>query len=389
MFLAAGPYFQKRFQTNDWLLRNFQSAELTVSTVANLGTVLLLTNLQAKASYPKRIVYALIMNVVVFTLLAMSTRLFTGISASAYFSFLMMLVFVASLATGTLQNGIYAYVAGFGKEEYTQGIMTGQAIAGVAPPLVQIISVLSAPPANTDGDVPEESSGSAMAYFLTATGISVITLFAFLYLNGTRRATLRSKAILQEGGDHDGDALGAPTKRRVPLLTLFRKTFWLATAVFLTFTITMVYPVYTQEIESTHPPSAGSLFAPASFIPLAFFFWNAGDLVGRLLTAVPVLRITHRPRLVFILSISRVAFVPLYLLCNIHGSGAKVKSDFFYLVVVQFLFGVSNGYVGSSCMMGAVEYVDEDEREAAGGFMGLALVGGLTMGSLLSFLVAG
>jgi equilibrative nucleoside transporter 1/2/3 len=65
-----------------------------------------------------------------------------------------------------------------------------------------------------------------------------------------------------------------------------------------------------------------------------------------------------------------------------------VSSDFFYLVVVQFFFGLSNGYIGSLCMMGAVEYVDEDEREAAGGFMGLMLVGGLTLGSMLSFLVS-
>jgi equilibrative nucleoside transporter 1/2/3 len=39
-------------------------------------------------------------------------------------------------------------------------------------------------------------------------------------------------------------------------------------------------------------------------------------------------------------------------------------------------------------MMGAVEYVEEEEREAAGGFMGLMLVGGLTVGSMLSFLVS-
>jgi len=39
-------------------------------------------------------------------------------------------------------------------------------------------------------------------------------------------------------------------------------------------------------------------------------------------------------------------------------------------------------------MMGAVEWVDVDEREAAGGFMGLMLVAGLTVGSLLSFLAA-
>lgn len=387
MFLAAGPYFQKRFHDNDWLLRNFQSAELTTSTVANLGTVLLLTNLQAKASYPKRIIYALIMNMVVFTLLAMSTRLFTHVSSSVYFGFLMALVISASLAWGALQNGVYAYVSGFGREEYTQGIMTGQAVAGVAPPLVQIISVLSARTANADLEVPEESSGSAMAYFLTATATSTITLFAFLYLYRSRSATLRSKVVLDEADE--GHSRGAPSKKTIPLLNLFRKTFWLATAVFVTFTVTMVYPVYTQEILSTNPPSSSPLYAPAAFIPLAFFFWNSGDLVGRLLTAVPQLRITHRARMVFVLAVARIVFIPLYLLCNVQDRGAKVKSDFFYLVIVQFLFGMSNGYVGSSCMMGAVEYVNEDEREAAGGFMGLALVVGLTVGSLLSFLVAG
>ena len=114
MFLAAGPYFQRRFQANQWLLSNFQSAELTVSTVANLGTVLLLTNMQTGASYPKRIIYALTINIAGFTLLALSTKVFTSVPAGVYFGFLMILVFAASIATGQLQNGIYAYVAGFG-----------------------------------------------------------------------------------------------------------------------------------------------------------------------------------------------------------------------------------------------------------------------------------
>ena len=36
-------------------------------------------------------------------------------------------------------------------------------------------------------------------------------------------------------------------------------------------------------------------------------------------------------------------------------------------------------------MMGTNEWVEDGEREAAGGFMGLSLVAGLTTGSLLSF----
>lgn len=76
------------------------------------------------------------------------------------------------------------------------------------------------------------------------------------------------------------------------------------------------------------------------------------------------------------------------MLCNIRGGGAVVRSDLFYLVGVQFLFGLSNGWIGSVCMMGAGEGVEEGEKEAAGGFMGMCLVAGLGVGSLLSFLAA-
>src|ERR1700712_3601920 len=201
MFLAAGPYFQKRFKSNDWILKNFQPTELTTSTIVNLGSILVLTSLQAKASYSKRIIVGLIINIVCFTLLAISTKLFTHVSAGVYFGFLIIQVLAASGATGTMQNGIFAYVSGFGREEYTQGIMTGQAVAGVLPAIVQILSVLSAPPANAKLDVPAESSTSAMAYFLTATGISALTLAAFLDLANVHRRSLHHKQALDEVTD--------------------------------------------------------------------------------------------------------------------------------------------------------------------------------------------
>ncbi|KAA6411420.1 MAG: nucleoside transporter family [Lasallia pustulata] len=152
----------------------------------------------------------------------------------------------------------------------------------------------------------------------------------------------------------------------------------------------MVFPVFTQEILSVRPAAdAPPLLQPACFIPLAFMFWNAGDLAGRLLTLLPTLSLVRYPQALFAMALARLGFIPLYLLCNIRGRGAVVGSDAFYLVVVQFLFGATNGYLGSSCMMGAAEWVEVEEREAAGGFMGLMLVGGLTTGSLLSFLAAG
>lgn len=385
MFLAANPYFQRRFSHHDNLLRNFQSAIMSVSTVGNLGSMLVLTKLQARANYPRRIAASLVLNIAVFTLLALSTKLFLSVSAGVYFAFLMTMVLSASLAAGLCQNGVFAYVAGFGREEYTQGIMTGQGIAGVLPCIAQIVSVLSVPPhkeKERGDDSPQQSSTSAFAYFLTATLISALALLAFTYLQRIHTSSVKLDSSLP--------SLPSRSERKsIPLTHLFQKLTWLATAVFLTFVVTMFFPVFTQTILSTHAPSSSSrLFQPPSFIPLAFLFWNTGDLLGRTLPALPSLRLTAYPKLLFVLSIARAAFVPLYLLCNISGKGAVVDSDFFYLVVVQFCFGVSNGYLGSSCMMGFAEYVEPEEAEAAGGFMSLCLVGGLTAGSLLSFFAA-
>ncbi|KAF2714735.1 hypothetical protein K504DRAFT_529010 [Pleomassaria siparia CBS 279.74] len=386
MFLAAAPYFQHRFESDDRLLRNFQSTELSVSTVGSFGSIIVLTKLQARASYPKRIMASLMINLVVFVFLALSTRLFLGVSAGVYFVFLMILVLCTSLAAALCQNGLFAYVSGFGREEYTQAIMMGQGIAGVLPCIAQIVSVLSVPERKSEQGAPQESSTSAFAYFLTATVICTSSLVAFAYLRSRHGSRERIKHIL----DSDEESVAPGETKEVPLSRLLRKLFWLGGAVFLTFAITMMFPVFTGQIQSVRDPlSAPRLFQPSSFIPLAFLFWNIGDLIGRVLPAVPALSLTSQPRVLFILAVSRVIFIPMYFLCNIGGKGAKVNSDVFYLLVVQVFYGISNGYVGSSCMMGFVEWVDSEEREAAGGFMSLCLVAGLTAGSFLSFLAAG
>ncbi|KAF9737553.1 hypothetical protein PMIN06_011643 [Paraphaeosphaeria minitans] len=387
MFLAAAPYFQRRFDSDERLLRNFQSTELAVSTAGSLGSMIVLTKLQANASYPKRIISSLILNIVVFTLLAISTRVFLGVSAGAYFAFLMLVVFSASLATALCQNGVFAYVASFGREEYTQGIMTGQGIAGVLPCVAQIVSVLSVSPKQTQEGAPQESSKSAFIYFLTATVISAFTLVAFVYLLSKPRSREQLSPALDDEEEYPGNA--PITRKPVPMMSLLGKLYWIAGAVFLTFAITMFYPVFTQKILSVRDPASSSrLFQPAVFIPLGFLFWNIGDLVGRVIPGIPGLTLTARPRLLFTLAVGRLAFIPMYLLCNIGGKGAVIGSDFSYLFILQVLFGISNGYIGSNCMMGFVEWVHPEEREAAGGFMSLCLVAGLTAGSFLSFFAA-
>jgi equilibrative nucleoside transporter 1/2/3 len=397
MFLAAAPYFQRRFHSDDWILAHFQSSIISVSTVTNLVSMLILANLQSKASYQKRIAGALIINIVVFGLLALSTTYFRGVSAGVYLGFLLTMVFGTALATGLIQNGAFAFAAGFGHPQYIQAIMAGQGIAGVLPPIAQIVSVLAvSSPEPSEGvprdtmpsppiPPPQQSATAAFGYFLTAAVVCITALLAFIPLVQRHNRLMESRMMESITSIEEAERA---QRKVVGLWTLYKKLHWLAAAVFMCFAVTMFFPVFTVQIISNMPPDeAPRLFQPASFIPLAFLFWNTGDLFGRLSTLLPF-SLRDRPALLFVVSVGRLSFLPLYLLCNVRGRGAVVPSDVFYLFVVQLGFGLTNGWLGSSCMMSAPEWVEDGEKEATGGFMGLNLVAGLTVGSLLSFTAA-
>ncbi|KAL9050161.1 MAG: hypothetical protein Q9162_006795 [Coniocarpon cinnabarinum] len=405
-FMSAAPYFQFRFRSSKGILSNFQAAELSVSTVANLGSVWVLAKLQAGASYPRRIVTSLSINTVAFAIVAISTRVALGVAPGVYLGFLILAAFTTSLATGFMQNGAFAYVAGYRRSEYVQAIMLGQAVAGVLPPIVQISSVLSAAKRGAQASTASQGpSTSAFAYFLTAAGVSALTLSAYFYLLVTHKPSATADVVVGHEGDMDDseedplqpsqDADNPHSKQSVPLTYLGKQLFFPGAAVFLTFGLTMVFPVFTQEIFTTNP-NPPPFLQDASFIPLGLLIWNAGDLAGRVVPLASTFSLAHRPKILFALSVARVVFIPLYLVCNIvpaegpqsAGAGVgKAMPDLFYFAVVQFPFGLSNGYLGSCCMMGAGHLVKEDEREASGAFMGLLLVAGLAVGSFCSFFV--
>ena len=403
MFLAAAPYFQKRFAEDDWISEHSQSAITSVSTATNLIAMLILTNIQYSASYPFRINTALLMNVGIFGLLTISTTHFLGVSPVGYLVFLLVMVSLSAWACGLIQNGAFAFAASFGRPEYTQAIMAGQGVAGVLPPIAQMVTVLITPPdlpteassaAGADPAAPPPEAGSAaFIYFLTAVFISVAALAAFqpLVARHDRLIEHRMTTAMAESMTSIEEAERA-ARKVVSLPRLFAKLHWVALSVFMCFVVTMFFPVFTAKIVSVTPePAAPPLLRPPVFIPLAFFFWNLGDLGGRVATGLLPAQwsLGRRPAALFALSLARWLFLPLYLLCNIRGRGAAVDSDLFYLLLVQLPFGLTNGYLGSSSMMAAGEWVDEGEREVAGGFMGLCLVAGLTVGSLLSFSVGG
>lgn len=126
---------------------------------------------------------------------------------------------------------------------------------------------------------------------------------------------------------------------------------------------------------------------PEAFIPLVIVLWNVGDLLGSML-AIRSLFLLDFPKLIFGLSRARLVFIPLYLMCNIDGRGSMFD-DWFYFIIVQVLFGLSHGWLSGAGMMGVPVWITiEEDREDAGAFMGMTLVGGLVAGSMLGLAAA-
>ncbi|PMD12011.1 hypothetical protein NA56DRAFT_57547 [Hyaloscypha hepaticicola] len=375
MILQAVPYLQQRFETNATILRYFQASYLLCFAIIILLTTVTLSACQEhqQPAYRARLKAALCAYVAVAALLMLSTIGRYHVRAEIYFPFTLAMVVVTAVANGLSQNAAFAFAAGFGRTEYAPAIMTGEALAGLLPSVIEIVSALAFPSVyfGVDAAQSPRTSVLTLGYFLSAMLVGMISLGALGFLIPRSRIRSASERCMASSN----------------WAKLFSKLQWPALANFSCLCISSVSPVFVAKITSVVPEgNAPILLRAQAFIPLAIILWNIGDLVGSVL-AVSSRFLIRRPFLIFIFSLLRIGFIPLYLICNIDGNGSLV-GDWFYLVIVQFLFGVTHGWLSGASMMGVPAWVSEEDREAAGAFMGMTLVGGLVAGSMLGLAAA-
>lgn len=154
-----------------------------------------------------------------------------------------------------------------------------------------------------------------------------------------------------------------------------------------------VFPSITISISSTNPT-----VHPLVFSSLHFFVFNVGDWLGRYLCGFPRLLIWSARRQLA-LSLARTLFIPVFLACNIHRSSSSpsalpiVNSDTLFMALL-LAFGLTNGYVSSLCQMSAPSLEHnprlkgrKEDVDLAAPIMSFCVVGGLVIGSILSFIV--
>ena len=84
----------------------------------------------------------------------------------------------------------------------------------------------------------------------------------------------------------------------------------------------------------------------------------------------------------------RFVFIPLFLFCNIRPAERGLtfvafESDVAY-IIIMLLFSLSNGYIGSICMISGPQVVRGEEAQTAAGIMVAILGLGLGTGAFIS-----
>ncbi|XP_076028213.1 equilibrative nucleoside transporter 1-like isoform X2 [Genypterus blacodes] len=304
-----------------------------------------------------------------------------------FFSVTMVTIVIINSFGAVLQGSLFG-MAGVLPASYTTPIMSGQGLAGSFAAFAMICAIASG----------SELQDAAFGYFITACAVISLSLLSYVMLpkleffqffqdrNKQRSGEDNSLTLMQKEKQQDDEESKQEKQQNVSMMEIFKKIWVLALSVCFAFTVTIgTFPAITADAKST-VADGGSW--EMYFIPVScFLLFNLCDWGGRSLTAVCMWPKEDSVLLPLFVA-ARLAFVPLFMLCNIqprHHLPVFFHHDAWFIIFMVF-FAFSNGYLASLCMCFGPKKVLPNEAETAGAIMAFFLSLGLALGAALSFL---
>ncbi|XP_077537597.1 equilibrative nucleoside transporter 1-like isoform X3 [Haemaphysalis longicornis] len=293
----------------------------------------------------------------------------------AFMAATLVIVVLINIFCGFLQGGGTG-LAGCFPEKYMASNLNGQAVGGVFATVAQILCLLTDATATT----------SALLYFLLAVVTLIFTqiCFAILVKTDFYHYYISTQAVSYKALDKI--SMGTSRSKATPW-EIFKGGWMYFASIALIFWVTLsIFPAVMVLIVSTHADS-GSIMSTKLFLPISgFLVFNVGDLVGRIVSGFLPLPASWR-RTLFALCLSRVVFIPLFLLCNAYpryNLPVLFESDTAFVVLMVF-FSVSNGYLVTPALTHASKSTATENQEMAGSMAAVFLGLGLLLGSVSSY----
>ncbi|RKP05012.1 nucleoside transporter-domain-containing protein [Thamnocephalis sphaerospora] len=417
VFMTASEYFRLSFQGSAFVdnFANYFSGGYNFAGLA--GTVLAVYSLRT-ASKSRWIIYSSLVNVAAFAIVAV-VALTDALGPDTFFALALLLISITGVCTAYLQSGGFALASLF-PPIYTQAIMSGQGVAGLAPSLIQLFNALTVPLDSEDpydGALLESRADArwrAFLYFVLALIAILVSLAGYIQLrqlpiykhyasnhsvnvveaeSGSPgvtsqieeddRVQIDDATSRMQDGEASEQAVAAPEHSSLQVLWSIRT---LALAVFLIFFVTLsVFPAITVSVvpgDSEMQPRRNL------FVAIHFVVYSAGDWLGRTLPTFLRPRFLSSDRSLLTATIARILLLPLLLLTNVKTASRwyapRITGDQTFMLLVAIL-AITNGWFSSLAMMRGPLRVRTLDRPQAGTLMVLVMVLGLATGSWASF----
>ncbi|KAH9007128.1 nucleoside transporter-domain-containing protein [Lactarius hatsudake] len=404
VMITAEPYFISQLRRTS-VRSTFGSYLATTFTLSNFLFLAHATITSKKVPPAERTRWSMLCLAFLTGLLTLST--FIDLPEGIFITFVISTGIALACAGAYLQTSVIAVASLFGPS-IIQSLLSGQAIVAVILASVQLISAATSLRSSRVGPIDGAAeTKSARLFFGISTSFLLVCGTANVWMTRlpSYRAVVpaepRRRRTLSISADFllpapDGSDTRVPDSKATwdQIVSIAQRNIIYELAVAYVFIITLsVFPAITISIVPTNPS-----IHPLFFSSLHFLVFNTGDWFGRYLCSIPKLLIWSAKNLLG-LSLARTLFIPLFLACNLQRDASSpsalpvISSDLLYMVLL-FAFGLSNGYISSMCLMSAPSLEHnprlmgrKEDVDLAAPIASFCIVGGLVIGSVLSFIV--
>jgi len=333
-----------------------------------------------------RLIISLVFVILMFTFTSIMVQIDTDTWQETFLLVTLAAVVFININAAIFQGGILG-IAGKFPPAYMGAVFSGQAVGGIFASGTNVVVLALGATAVQSAFFCFILSVVFLFTALIAYGVVTRTEFYQHYLGETTSDTEKkpedSKLI-----DNGVSGPSVPIKVNPGRVLLQISPY--AAAVLICFLVTLgCFPAITLQVQSTLDKD--SAWSQTFYVPVAcFLLFNIGDYLGRFLAGM-----IQWPKpgkvgsfITLFLSVARFVFIPLFLFCNIRPADRGLtfvlfESDVAY-IIIMLLFSVSNGYIGSICMICGPQVVRSEEAQTAASLMVAILGFGLGMGAFLS-----
>ncbi|XP_036141862.1 NADPH-dependent diflavin oxidoreductase 1-like [Monomorium pharaonis] len=382
MFITAKDYFVNYKLSKEYTdidsnyATNFLAYLGFASQVPNLLFNWLNIFLQFGGNLTTRIVWSIFVLVLIFVFTVILAMTDSSGWPGIFFWITMVSVVILNTANGIYQNSVFGMAAKL-PIKYTGAVILGSNISGTFTAIINFLAQIMAPNART----------AAIYYFITALFI-LLACFDTYFALPINRFYRYHELLHQKETNKRQLENNSRGKHKPPYWTVFKACFPQCFNTFLIFFVTLaLFPTVQSDIKSLDE----NFVVPPEYYSsvMCFLTFNITAMLG---SSIASLVQWPSRKYLIIPVVLRLAYIPLFLLCNYQPIKTErilpvlIKNDWVFWTIA-ITMGLSSGYLSSLSMMYCPRMVDSQYASTAGMFGAASLITGLFTGILFSMVM--